>query len=124
MITSFADFARSAGSEVVLCPRNIDFDTPARICAEHTAFERSPTHIHTHTRTRTHSNTHTHIHIHIHIQSVLSAAGPKARSEVSFLLARTRETTHLGNGPKARTNLPAPAPRPARGCHIDFDRPA
>ena len=76
--------------------------------------------IHTHTHARTRSNT----HFHIHIQSVLSAADSKARSEVSFLLARTRKTTHKGNGPTTRTNLPAPGPRSARGCHIDFDRPA
>ena len=110
-------------------------------------------------------------HIHIHIQSVLSAAGPKRLSEVSFLLARTSKTTHKGSDPKQRTNLPAgphiygphiygphiysaadpkqrsevsflfactrkttrkgsdlkqlpaPGPRSAHGCHIDFDRP-
>ena len=54
-------------------------------------------------------------------ESVLSAAGPKHRSEVSFLLACTSKTTHKGSGPKSRTKLPAPGSRPR---HIDFDRPA
>ena len=52
---------------------------------------------------------------------VLSAAGPKSRSEVPFLLACTSKTTHKGSGTKSRTNLPAPGTRPR---HIDFDRPA
>ena len=34
------------------------------------------------------------------------AGGPKRRSEVWLLLARTSKTTHKGNGPKSRTNLP------------------
>ena len=39
----------------------------------------------------------------------LEAGGPKPRSEVWLLLARTSKTTHKGNGPKQqkhRTNLP------------------
>ena len=71
------------------------------------------THSNTHTHIHIHTHIHTLIHIHIHIQRVLSAAGPIARSEVSFLLACTSKTTHNGSDPKARTNLPAPAPRPA-----------
>ena len=53
--------------------------------------------------------------------SVLSAAGPKSRSEVPFLLACTSKTAHKGSGTKSRTNLPAPG---TRSRHIDFDRPA
>ena len=77
-----------------------------------------------HTHIHIHIHIHTLIHIHIHIQSVLSAAGPIARSEVWLLLACTSKTTHKRRGPIARTNLPAPGPRSARGRHIDFDRPA
>ena len=53
-------------------------------------------------------------------ESVLSTADPKQRSEVWFLLACTSKTTHKGSGPKSRTNLPAPGPRPRL---VDVDSP-
>ena len=62
-----------------------------------------------------HSHSHSHTNAHSH-----SAAGPKQRSEASFLFACTSKTTHKGTGPKHRTNLPAPGPRPR---HVDVDRP-
>ena len=55
---------------------------------------------------------------------MLSAAVPKRRSGMSFLLACTHKATRKGAVPKRRSDLPAPGPRSARGCHIDFDRPA
>ena len=45
---------------------------------------------------------------HIPRPHIYSAAGPKQRSEVSFLLACTSKPTHKASGPKQRANPPAP----------------